>query len=755
MNNELTILMPCLNEAATLAICIQKAKQFLEREDIQGEILIADNGSSDGSQQIAQAAGARVIAVSKRGYGAALLAGIAQAKGRYIIMGDADNSYDFLDLMPFLQELRAGAQLVAQLVMGNRFQGGIAKGAMPFLNRYLGNPVLSFIGRLLFKTPIKDFHCGLRGFDRLAVQDLNLQAEGMEFASEMVAKASLQKLKITEVPTCLYPDGRNRPPHLRPFRDGWRHLCLLIGMSPFAEVLKNIAVLFFAVLFGAAIALMFGKEMNWDLANYHFYNPYVFLTKRFTQDLWPSSFVHHYFTPTADVLTYFLITHLPPWAATAMMGAIHGLNLWLLFCIARLFLNQKELRSSLLPSNVMAFLFALIGIYGPTALPGMGSFQQDNLISIFVLSFIYLQLRCFQHYAQTKTMPFILFAAGSFLLGLGVGMKLTAGLYVGAMLLTLLLLGLPFSLRLQLLFLFAASVLLGLLTSAGYWMLYLWQHYHNPFFPLWNAIFHSAFFPWHNWQDTRFLPKGMLQHLFFPFYFSFDGRTGDMPFQDFRFAIAYIVLAIFLFFKPKRLSLSKQAFSLFFIFSYLSWQFYFSIMRYAVVLEMLAPLFIGLMVFQLLPKYKTELTLCLYFLLATTMVPMQMIRLSAAGHDYFQVSLPAFVKQQPSATVLVAYPAYALDIEPRPQTYLIPFFPKDWRFIGIPFLHGKVMMSKELKQMMQEAHPPFYVLSPSAFVASMQNAAKEFNLKAKGPCADISSERTRITHEGVRLCRLD
>ena len=225
---ELTILMPCLNEAETLKICIAKAKKFLQAENIQGEIIIADNGSTDGSQKIAEDEGARVVHVATRGYGAALKYGIAAAKSRYIIMGDADDSYDFFNLMPFLNKLREGYDLV----IGNRFQGGIKMGAMPFLNRYLGNPVLSFIGRTFFNSKIGDFHCGLRGFHSESLKKLDLQGDGMEFASEMIVKATLKKLNVTEVPIQLFPDGRSRRPHLRPFRDGWRHLRLLLLFSP-------------------------------------------------------------------------------------------------------------------------------------------------------------------------------------------------------------------------------------------------------------------------------------------------------------------------------------------------------------------------------------------------------------------------------------------------------------------------------------------------------------------------------------------
>lgn len=225
---ELTILMPCLNEAETLEVCIQKAKTFLETSGVAGEILIADNGSTDGSVEIAEKCGARVEHVSEKGYGAALIGGCKAAKGKYVIMGDADDSYDFLNLMPFVEKLREGYDLV----MGNRFKGGIAKGAMPPLHRYIGNPVLSFIGRLFFSSDIGDFHCGLRGYDREAMLNLDLQTTGMEYASEMVVKATMYGLKIAEVPTTLSPDGRSRAPHLRSFRDGWRHLKFLLLHSP-------------------------------------------------------------------------------------------------------------------------------------------------------------------------------------------------------------------------------------------------------------------------------------------------------------------------------------------------------------------------------------------------------------------------------------------------------------------------------------------------------------------------------------------
>jgi len=225
---ELTILMPCLDEAATVGRCVEKARAFLRRAGIDGEVLVADNGSQDDSRALAERAGARVVAVPQRGYGAALAAGIAAARGRFVIMGDADDSYDFSALDAFVDKLRQGYPLV----MGNRFKGGILPGAMPPLHRYLGNPVLSFIGRLFFRAPVGDFHCGLRGFDRQAMVSLGPRTPGMEFASEVVVKAALARWRIAEVPTTLHPDARGRPPHLRSWRDGWRHLRFLLLFSP-------------------------------------------------------------------------------------------------------------------------------------------------------------------------------------------------------------------------------------------------------------------------------------------------------------------------------------------------------------------------------------------------------------------------------------------------------------------------------------------------------------------------------------------
>lgn len=228
MKEQITILMPCLNEAETLGYCIDRAKKLLSDNGLCGEVLISDNGSTDGSQQIARSHGARVIDCPVRGYGAALQFGIENAEGNFILMGDSDDSYHFDEAMPLIIKLQEGFDVC----MGTRLKGKIMPGSMPVLNRYLGNPVLTAIGRILFKIDLSDFHCGMRAFRKDKIVNLDLVTTGMEWASEMIIKSKLTGLKMTEVPITLYKDGRNRPPHLKPWRDGWRHLRFMMLHSP-------------------------------------------------------------------------------------------------------------------------------------------------------------------------------------------------------------------------------------------------------------------------------------------------------------------------------------------------------------------------------------------------------------------------------------------------------------------------------------------------------------------------------------------
>jgi glycosyltransferase involved in cell wall biosynthesis len=247
---EVSIVMPCLNEAETLATCIQQAQQAIDKEGLAAEIIVADNGSTDGSQVIARELGVRVVPIATKGYGSALIGGINAARGRFVIMGDADDSYDFTAIAPLIDKLREGFDLV----VGNRFRGGIASGAMPWSHRWVGNPVLTFISRVFFHTPVGDAHCGFRGFRKDAYENMRLRATGMEFASEMVIKASLKRMRIAEVPVRLRPDGRTRPPHLRTWRDGWRHLRFMLLFSPrWLFLYPGMALFAFSLLVGTGL----------------------------------------------------------------------------------------------------------------------------------------------------------------------------------------------------------------------------------------------------------------------------------------------------------------------------------------------------------------------------------------------------------------------------------------------------------------------------------------------------------------------
>jgi hypothetical protein len=248
---EVSFVMPCLNEVRTLENCIKAARRCIDQNGLRGEVIIADNGSTDGSQDLARRCGARVVDIAHKGYGHALMGGIAAARGRFVVMGDSDESYDFGEAMPMIARLREGCDLV----MGNRFKGRIMPGAMPFKHKYLGNPVLSRIGKIVFRVPVSDFHCGLRAFSKTAYEKMDVRTTGMEFASELVIKAQLRGMKLDEVPITLHKDGRDRPPHLRSWRDGWRHLRFMLCLSPrWTLFIPGTALLLLGAVLGCVVA---------------------------------------------------------------------------------------------------------------------------------------------------------------------------------------------------------------------------------------------------------------------------------------------------------------------------------------------------------------------------------------------------------------------------------------------------------------------------------------------------------------------
>lgn len=514
----------------------------------------------------------------------------------------------------------------------------------------------------------------------------------------------------------------------------------------------------FSLLFFGLLSLFFGKELCWDLANYHFYNPYAFLTHR--EDYWPTSFIHQYLNPTLDFLSYFLIVTFSPLTTTFLMGALHGLNFFVLFLIARTFQCEKYI----------SFIIALLGMLGANVINGIGSFQQDNFIALFVLFSIYLQLKTIHSIHHYRWSNFLLIFSG-LILGMGIGLKLTTGMYLVGYLLTTVCLPLPFSSNIKWIATLGLSSLLGLFITSGYWMLFLFSTHHNPFFPFFNAIFHSPDFDFINWHDTRFFPTHLIEALLFPFYFGLSGQTVERPFQDFRFALFYLFIG-FLVIQWIITRLKKKSFFIspsnrwiisFSLFTFILWECLFSNSRYLVALEMLVPLLLWL-ILHLLTKNKRFINLCALilslFLLWTT-IPSEPVRMLSYKGTFFNVELPKTLSQTPTATVLITYSPFALSLNPRPHSYLIPFFPKTWHFIGIPFQENNYAfdpvtdhaLKKRIQKELQHSRSLF-LLTDEPYMSAFQKTAKHFGANGIKTCYPIQSDRIAIAHQSVLLCEL-
>jgi hypothetical protein len=528
-----------------------------------------------------------------------------------------------------------------------------------------------------------------------------------------------------------------------------------IKLTPKVSPLVHASILLFAFVLCSLLAVTLGKEINWDLASYHYYNPYAFIHHRANIDFWPASYVQIYFPPTIDFLTYFLLQFFSPHHAVFILGGIHGINFWLLFGIAYQLLSKNYYR---LP---LAIIMAALGLYGPLVLPGIGSFQNDNLVSLFVLSFVWLQLRLLEDNFKNFTSKKIILS--SFILGVGTAIKLTAGLFLAGTLIAYVFLPLSSRVRFKLILLVCVGFTLGFLLTNGYWMWDLWRRFHNPMFPFLGAIFPTAGVPAMNWHDLRFMPHGLLQTLFYPFYFSWNGQTSDMPFRDFRFPVVYVlfVMTAWIFVWCRRYSVRNEKVNyavtwlcLFFVASYIVWQYYFSISRYIVTLEMLVPLMIYLLLRYCHASRSSHLGMMalIFSALLLTEIPAGMVRTQSFTDNYFNVTIPQVILNQPQASVLVAYPAYALWLHPRPQTYLVPFFPKNWRFIGVPFVEEHYVIPDTVRALVKQSAAPLYLLTEAEMMPEFYRMAAAVGLRPNGVCYKIGSDRQRITHEDVLLC---
>lgn len=520
-------------------------------------------------------------------------------------------------------------------------------------------------------------------------------------------------------------------------------------------IYPNFYFLLFAMLFSGLLSVYFGKELSWDLANYHYYGPYAFFHARQSMDFWPNTYVHQYINPTLDFLSYFLISDFTPRMAEFILGAIHGINIWLIFLIARLFIHGRF-------QLIIATGIALFSMYAPTVLPGIGSFSNDNLIASFILGFILLQLMTLENYKTKGKWSFKLIFISGLLLGIGFGLKLTAGIYIASAFITSCLLPVPIHDRIKIICCWGIAALLGLFFSAGYWMILMWQQHHNPIFPFLNTLFQSPDFPLHDWRDIRFLPKDIWQTLFYPFYFAWDGRIADNGFRDFRLAIVYLLFVLagihWLWKRPAKISLAAYWLFAFCIFSYVIWQLYFSIARYIVTLEMLSPLIIFLLLMQLFTTQVSRLSSCFIvaYLLLFSMMTTPMIRIQWYDSSFFDLKLPDSVSRTPNATVLMAYSVYSFNRDPRPQQYLIPLFPAQWHFIGIPFQDEKyaydAKTATQILAQIDKEKNQLYLLTSDSNMPELYRIAKLFNLVPHGNCEKIISDRQLVTHQDTLLC---
>jgi hypothetical protein len=502
-------------------------------------------------------------------------------------------------------------------------------------------------------------------------------------------------------------------------------------------------------------AISLGKELHWDLANYHYYGPYAFLNHRWTIDYWPPSNLPLYLNPMIDLLPYFFIQHLKPIWVTFSLGAIHGINVWLLYLICyRMLPIYKRMFTP-----CIALILAMIGIYGPVSFSEMGSFMGDNLVSIFILTAILFQIKLLQALNQAKALSYNYLFISGFSLGVGVGLKFTAGLFIIGFVLSMLILPLPIKTKFKLIMGWSLAVLVGQLVTSGYWMMFLWQHYQNPFFPFFNAIFKSPDFLPINFIDLRFMPKSIAEQLFFPFYFSWRGQVTDGLFTDFRFAILYLCLVAAL---GKRLwqrtalasfkaDLSWLWLMSFFVCSYIIWQIFSSNFRYIVTLEMLTPLLIYQLIFYIFNSViiREAMLTGLAYVLIFCMIPMGNSRSIKYVGNYFNITLPAFVQHVPRATVLIAFSNFTLTARPRPLSYLIPSFPANWRFIGVPFNGATQYILPDKVKLLLYSTAEIYLLTWADTMPSFFIAAQELGYRKNGECESIVSDRDPY---GILIC---
>jgi len=533
-------------------------------------------------------------------------------------------------------------------------------------------------------------------------------------------------------------------------------------------------ILVFFLILSGFISTFYGKDLSWDFANYHYYNPYSFLWHRTDFDYWPVSFIHIYFNPAADFFTYYLINHFSPWHSVFISGAIHGINGWLIFLIANRFLQSKNKPATGIdrdhfPAFIFAMILSILGLYSAMIFPSIGDFKNDNIVCIFVLYFVYLQIMIWDRFSAEKIFSYRFFILSAVVLGIGAGIKLTAAVFVIGSLMTVLILPIHLRDRCNYFFLLACFSFIGILISSGYWMLILWGKFHNPLFPFFNNIFHSPNFPPINFHYSQYTPANLWQALLYIFTLSWHGSgISDEIFRDFRFAIIALLFISFGLVrggqklsghKNQKITLPEYWLFGFMISSFIAWEFYFSIIRYITPIALLTPLCIFLLAKKLISNllFRSVFLFCIYTVMIVCMVLPISVRMPRYETSFFNVKLPYGIDRIKNATVLIAYPEYALNNVPKPQTYLIPFFPHNWRFLGIPFTneHRAALHSIDKKKILERVSfydKPFYLLTSGESMHELKQVAASLGLMQIGDCKNIYSDRQMASRSETLLC---
>lgn len=539
-------------------------------------------------------------------------------------------------------------------------------------------------------------------------------------------------------------------------------------MQKLQNQIANFAILVLGMLLCGMVSLLLGKELSWDLAYYHYYNAFAYLNPRAQLDYWDNIYIHQYINPAIDLLTYFLIQSISPVWSAFILGAIHGINICLIYLVSKSLIQNHYSKS-------IAVFLAFISINGPNALPEIGSFQNDSFISLFIFGHILLTFYAIRTTAFQTKLIWILFAG--VLLGMGAGLKLTAGLFIPASLFALLILRLGWQTTTLLLGSLLLGIASGMLLTSGHWMYQMWTAHGNPVFPFFNNIFQSPDFSPIHWRDHRFLPRSISEHILFPFLFSWDGRSADVPFRDFRFSFIYILTLLsciklikYSFFSKSQTQERevkqnasiihlKWWFFSFYLFSYVLWQAYFSIARYIIALEMLAPLVIYLLTINLFTKFiwRVSVLSIIFVTLNFFMQPVSTPRMQEFGITYFNVQLPKSINEVDNALVLIAHPVPVINANPRPQSYLIPFFPHTWQFIGVPFIGNKFIYNSNVMTYIQhkiKPHSPVYLLTTNFNLSAFLKVLPQFGLEKANTCEKVNSDRLSYTGENAWLCPL-